>query len=400
MEIFSRLNIDFMGKRRVFLTLSALVIVGALFLLFTTGINQGVEFTGGAHVILRYVDPPRLADVRQQLLDAGLSGGSVTAFGDTGGREIVVRVPLPEKAREEAERRDLALRVANALRPADVVQRVQQGQIDLNVADHVTVARHLVEQGGLSEEQAEAAATILSDAREQQQGLFESVEEAASLEGMPEEAAEHLRNHAFVGPFALRGQEFIESSVSKEMQNKAIGAVFGALLGMLVYIWIRFKLVWGLGAIVALMHDTVITLGAFSLAGLEADLPVVAAFLTVVGYSVNDTIVIFDRIRENLATRGAGALAEVINLSVNQSLSRTVITSLTTLFVVVVLFLFGGPVLRPFSFVILIGVIVGTYSSVYVASPVVLFLTQRWAHREASGSARQKPPRVAKRVQN
>jgi preprotein translocase subunit SecF len=399
MQFFGETRIDFMGKRRLMMVLSGLLIVAAIFLLATEGIDQGVEFTGGAHVILRYVDPPQLSDVRAQLIDAGISGGSVTAFGDTGGQEIVVRVPLPPEERETEERSDLAMEVVNALRPEAVRERARAGQLDLNIVDQVTMAHALREEAGFESETAETASTVISEARKQRNGLFGSVEEAASLEGLPEGTVGFLRENTFVGPFALRGQEFIEASVSGEMQQKAYGAIVGALIGMLIYIWVRFQFVWGLGAIAALVHDTLIALGAFALAGMEANLPVVAAFLTLVGYSINDTIVVFDRIRENLKMRGTGKLMEVINLSINQNLSRTLITSLTTLLAVSALFFFGGPVIRPFSFVLLIGVLVGTYSSMYVASPILLLLHGVFAKREAR-EAKSKMPRAAKKVQS
>jgi preprotein translocase subunit SecF len=400
MQFFGETRIDFMSARRLMLSVSALVILAAAFVLYSQGIKQGVEFSGGAHVILRYVDPPQLSDVRAQLIDAGISGGSVTAFGDTGGQEIVVRVPLPGEEREEREHRDLALEIVNALRPESVRERAQAGELDLNIADQVTVAHALRQEAGFEPEKAERAATVISEARKQRNGLFGSIDEVASLEGLPEGTGTFLREHTFVGPFALRGQEFIEASISQEMQRKAFGAIAGALVGMLIYIWIRFQLVWGFAAIMALIHDTAITLGAFALAGMEANLPVVAAFLTLVGYSINDTIVVFDRIRENLKMRGTGKLEEVINLSINQNLSRTLITSLTTLIAVSSLFLFGGPVIRPFSFVLLIGVVVGTYSSMYIASPALLFFHNVFAKRGEARAAKAKMPRAAKKVQS
>jgi len=157
-----------------------------------------------------------------------------------------------------------------------------------------------------------------------------------------------------------------------ELIDKAIIAIIGSLIGMLVYIWFRFKLQWGFAAVAALAHDTLITLALFSIFNQEMSLPVVAAFLTLVGYSVNDTVVVFDRIRENLASYKGKDIADTVNLSINQTLGRTVITSGLTWVVVLSLFLFGGAALRSFSFVLTIGVVVGTYSSIFVASPIVV----------------------------
>jgi preprotein translocase subunit SecF len=188
--------------------------------------------------------------------------------------------------------------------------------------------------------------------------------------------------------FDVRGQSYIGPTVGKELVKKALWAVLGSMAGMLVYIWIRFEFQWGLAAVIALVHDTIITLGLFSLFGYEMSLPVVAAFLTLVGYSVNDTVVIFDRIRENIKARGGtvGNLPELINLSMNQTLSRTMLTSLLTWIVCVFLFALGGPALRDFAFVMVVGIIVGTYSSIYIASPF-LVVWQEWLGARAKHKA-------------
>ncbi len=165
--------------------------------------------------------------------------------------------------------------------------------------------------------------------------------------------------------------ESVGPKIGKELRSAAVWAVLFSLMLILLYIWIRFEFVFGVGAIVALFHDVLITLGLFTLFRLEISLSVVAAFLTIVGYSLNDTIVVFDRIRENLKLMRRETFVNILNLSINQSLSRTVITSTTTLIVVLVLYLNGGEVLRNFSFALLVGVIVGTYSSIFIATPVV-----------------------------
>ncbi len=370
MRIIRETNIDFMGKRYLWLSISAILIVLSFVAIAQKGIRKGVEFAGGAEVIVRYVQAPDLEVIRKQLKDAGFTGIAVTTFGETEGKEISIRVALEQKSGETG--RDLAQRIVEALRPADVTQKVAGGMLDLNVADEVTITRRLQVDAGLDEVTAQDVAAAITAWRKEHQGVFSSMDEVRKVPGVTEEAWAWLSEHAFVGPFALRGQEFIEASVSKEMRDKAYGAILGALGGMLIYIWIRFQFQYGLAAILALVHDTIITLGAFSFAGMEANLPVVAAFLTLVGYSVNDTIVVFDRIRENIAQKGEGKLLELINLSINQNLSRTLITSLTTWFVVAALLFLGGPVIRPFAFVLFIGIIVGTYSSIYIASPLLV----------------------------
>ena len=196
--------------------------------------------------------------------------------------------------------------------------------------------------------------------------------------------------------FVVRSQSYVGPTVGKELVKKALGAVLGSMAGMLVYLWIRFQFQWGLAAVIALAHDTIITLGLFSLFGYEMSLPVVAAFLTLVGYSVNDTVVIFDRIRENLRSKGGTVtnLPDLINASMNQTLSRTILTSLLTWIVCAFLFALGGPALRDFSFVMVAGIIVGTYSSIYIAPPFLVV----WQEWQAARAKNTPPPEATKTV--
>ena len=202
--------------------------------------------------------------------------------------------------------------------------------------------------------------------------------------------------------FVVRSQSYIGPTIGKELVRKAWGAVLGSMAGMLIYIWIRFEFQWGLAAVIALVHDTIITLGLFSLFGYEMSLPVVAAFLTLVGYSVNDTVVIFDRIRENLRAKGGTvtSLPDLINTSLNQTLSRTILTSLLTWIVCSFLLALGGPALRDFAFVLVVGIVVGTYSSIYIASPI-LVMWQEWVGARAKSKVPPEPPRPgAKKVRS
>ena len=166
----------------------------------------------------------------------------------------------------------------------------------------------------------------------------------------------------------------ISPKVGSELSAKAIMAIIYALSLILIYISLRFEFIFAIGAIAAIAHDVIITLGIFSILGYEISLSVIAAFLTIVGYSLNDTIVIFDRIRENLKTLKRGSIVDTVNKSINESLSRTIVTSMTTLFVVLVLYFFGGEVIHSFSFALIIGVLVGTYSSIFVASLIVVYM--------------------------
>ncbi|UCD38609.1 MAG: protein translocase subunit SecF [Fidelibacterota bacterium] len=196
-----------------------------------------------------------------------------------------------------------------------------------------------------------------------------------------EEAGETLSTQlqeALVGlEFQVRRLETVGSKIGGELRGKALQSVLFALLGILIYISLRFDRYYALGAVAALAHDVLITLGVFSLLNLELDLAIIAAFLTIVGYSLNDTIVVFDRIRENVKIFRKSDFFTTVNKSVNETLSRTIITSLTTFVVVLILYLFGGEVIKYFAFALIIGVLVGTYSSIYVASPLMASLEVR-----------------------
>lgn len=195
---------------------------------------------------------------------------------------------------------------------------------------------------------------------------------AKDLQGLSHKVKDIFSKSFGAETFEIRRVEMVGPKVGADLRQKGFMAVICSLLGMLVYIWWRFEFKFGVGAIIALTHDVIITLGALSLANKAIDLPIIAAILTVVGYSVNDTIVVSDRIRENRRRMGREKLSKVINISINQTLSRTIITSLTTLLVVVALFIFGGGVIHDFAFTLIVGVIVGTYSSVFIASPLLI----------------------------
>lgn len=206
-----------------------------------------------------------------------------------------------------------------------------------------------------------------------------------SLDNEPENFGQIVINHLYdslMEKAPADKNEFILSlgsvspKVGSELSGKALWSVISALVLILFYISVRFEFKFALGAILALVHDVVITLGVFSLTGYEITLSTVAAFLTIVGYSLNDTIVILDRIRENMKSSGTVMFESTINKSINQSLSRTLITSLTTLLVIMVLLLYGGEVIQPFSFTMLVGVIIGTYSSIYIASALLAYIYQ------------------------
>lgn len=204
------------------------------------------------------------------------------------------------------------------------------------------------------------------------------VEEAsAELQGLSVKIEDALASAYGDGQFDIRRVEMVGPQVGKDLRTKGVKAILYAMLGILVYISWRFELRFAIGAIIALVHDVLITLGAFSIFNKEIDLPIIAAFLAIIGYSLNDTIIVYDRIRENLGKHHKQSFPFIVNRSINETLARTLLTSGTTLLVVLALFVLGGGVIHNFAFAMLVGVLIGTYSSIFVASPVLIFWEQR-----------------------
>jgi preprotein translocase subunit SecF len=201
---------------------------------------------------------------------------------------------------------------------------------------------------------------------------------SSDVEGLSAQINDALAERFGENKFEIRRTEMVGPKVGKDLRKKGLQAIFAALIGILIYISIRFKLRFAIGAVVALAHDVMITVGVFSLANKEFSLPVLAALLTIVGYSLNDTIVVYDRIRENTGRMRRELFEKTVNISINETLSRTILTSCTTLIVVIVLFLMGGGVIHDFTFALLVGIVVGTYSSVFVASPLVVLWEKRF----------------------
>ena len=215
-------------------------------------------------------------------------------------------------------------------------------------------------------------------------GLPEQHDESALDQGR-QQIVDALQAH-YDNPFAVLNVDVVGPTVGHQLETKALLATLWSMLGMLVYLWFRFQLIYGVAAVVACFHDTLITVGAFALLNKEISLTVIAAILTLVGYSMNDTIVVFDRIRENLRLNRREALPDVVNRSINQTLSRTVLTSGLTFLTVLSLYIFGGQVLRGFSFALVVGILIGTYSSIAVAAPM-LVAWQEWRTKQGKAVA-------------
>jgi len=289
------LNIDFLGKRKAAMMISALLILISLGSLVFKGLTLGIDFTGGTLVEVKFDKAPKIADVRTAIAPKGYGNAIIQEFGT----------------------------------PEEILIRVQN-------------------------QDAEKSSSISTD-------ILDALSETFSADAV------EMRRVEFVGP-----------QVGEELTRAGIMAVLIAMLAILVYVTFRFQFRFALGADAALLHDITIVLGLFAVTGQEFNLPVIAALLTVVGYSLNDTIVVFDRIRENFEANHKRKIPEdettVVNSSLNQTLSRTLITSFTTLLVVLALFFLGGEVIHGFALALMTGILVGTYSSIYIASPVMMLL--------------------------
>jgi preprotein translocase subunit SecF len=374
MELFTDTRFDFMRYRRVFAVVSALlVVVGIAAVFFQERLNLGIDFTGGTQIILQFQEAPSEDELRQELAVLGMADAQIQRYGPVGSGEILIRAPLQEEAEEGT-----APQLMAAL---DGLYNAGREGLDLNQRGTEAITELLMEVdpeevAAIDEEAArlhytEIAESILGARRTA--GIFTQWEQIRALPQVGPEVAEALQEHAYLGSFSLLGEEVVGPAVGAELRQKGILAVVLSMLAMLAYIWIRFELRFGVGALVAIVHDVIVALGLFAIMGFEFNLTTIAAFLTVVGYSVNDSVVIFDRVRENLRRSRRYSLEDVINLSLNQTLSRTVLTSGTTLLAVGSLFFLGGEILRGFAFVLMVGVVVGTYSTMFVAAPFALF---------------------------
>ena len=216
-------------------------------------------------------------------------------------------------------------------------------------------------------------------------GIVGSLDDLRNVPGVSNSVIGRLRQNFYAGPFAVKGTDTISAVVGSDLRRKAELAVGLSFLGMLVYVGFRFKPIYGVAAVVALFHDLAITIGLFALTRMEISLTVIAALLTLVGYSMNDTIVVFDRVRENLRLIRKETLFRILNISINQTFSRTIMSSLTTFISVLCLFVFGGEVLHGFSFALVVGILIGTYSSIAIASPIV-----EWWYRSIEQKSKRK----------
>ena len=374
MEIFTQTKIDFLGKTKYFVGVSlCLLAAGAVSLVMKGGPRFGVDFKGGTLVYIKFQEAPRVGEIRQALEADGLQVAALQPF-EEAADDHELKVDLDLSGEEGAS--SAKDRVISALKR---VYPGEEAKLDFNNTDPQALADRLlaneeIMNSALSLEEMQTSVSALLGFRDQERsGLVRDAAELGSVEGVHPDIAAALAQETYLGSFAIRGASYVGPKIGKDLQWQAVKATFFALGGMLVYIAFRFEWVYGFAAVVAVLHDVLITIGFFSIFDREIDLTVIAGFLTVVGYSMNDTIVIFDRVRENRKLMRRQPLEGLLNLSVNQTLSRTFLTSGLTLVAVLCLFFFGGEVLRGFSFALVVGVLIGTYSSIFVASPILLW---------------------------
>ena len=376
-----------MKYKFIALSVSALVILAGLINIFWgKGLNPGIDFAGGTLIRVIFNNEVPISEVRQALSDAGIENSRIQEL-ESSKREYIIRTmqsPIDELSQEEMDAHEIIGNlVVSALRAPEESPLLEKGLLDLNSIDDSTLSLLLMDKyPNTSQETADAIISLRKSTG--YHGIISSFEQLAG-DGIDTEVIEFLKTKTFLSRLAVLNRETVGPQVGKDLRRKATQATIWALFGMLIYIGIRFKFAYGVSAILTLGHDVLVTLGIFSFTGREINLPVIAAILTIVGYSLNDTIVIFDRVRDNLKILRKLSFGGILDTSINQTLSRTIITSGTTFLTVAALFIFGGDVINDFAFTMIIGVITGTYSSIYQSCSMLYFWKKIFKPKKGMG---------------
>jgi len=382
MELFRGVNINWMGKAKYFVALSLFLLIVGWASVYRTvvvkhGTLYGIDFRGGTLVYVRFAGPPPIDQLRKGLEQAGLANSTIQGISDTQNVASKNDVVIGLEQTQSDESLD-----AGKQKILDVLRATFGGgasaKPDFNSVTPPDLAADLTRKDPLllgtnAGDRYTQLASRLTAARDSDHGgIVTSFDQLKNVDGVTPSVVSSLSNDFSLSNFAIRDADIVGPRVGSQLRRQAVLATLYALGGMLVYIALRFEWVYGAAAVIAVFHDVLITLGFFSLFHYEISLTVIAALLTLVGYSMNDTIVIFDRVRENLRLMKREPYPEIVNKSINQTLSRTILTSGLTFLTVLVLYLTGGEVLRAFSFAMVIGVMVGTYSSFGIAAPIVV----------------------------
>jgi len=369
-EFFRNTNIDFLGKKWYFLAFSLVFSVAGLFsMLFWHGIPYGVDFRGGTLVYVKFSHTPDDNALRAAMDRAGLHNAKIQTYDIPSNNEVLIDLDVQEtseKALDNGKNQIIKTLETNA----------PVGKQDLNNSSSLAIKNYLMDKdpmrlGSDAEQKYTQQAQAIVDARDKGQGgVLTSFDQ---LKGTVDQAVvASLPDGFFLSDFGVRNVEIVGPQVGAQLRKQALLATAYSLAGMLVYLGFRFEWIYGVAAVVTVFHDTLITVGAFSLLNKDISLTVIAAILTLIGYSNNDTIVVFDRIRENIKLMRREKLSEIVNRSINQTLSRTILTAGLTFLTVLALYLFGGEVLRGFSLALVIGILIGTYSSIAIAAPILV----------------------------
>ena len=385
MELFKNTNFDFLGKKWPFIIASLMLTVAGLgSLIIKGGPLYGIDFKGGTVTTVRFQQAPNEDQIRKAL--AAKISGEIVVQQVTGQNEVIISTDL----RDERELNAARAVVFDTLKSTFGSQA--GGKEDINLTTQAALADRirgpLASAGGsLTEPQLQELVKDILAFRNSapRSGLLGSYESLAGVKNVTPQVINVLKQETVTGPYTIRGFDLVGPKVGKELQTQAFSATLLALLGMLVYVGFRFEFIYGLAAVIAVFHDTIITIGLFSLLDKEVSLTVIAALLTLVGFSMNDTIVVFDRIRENLPQMRREKFDTVVTLSINQTLSRTILTSGLTFLTALALWLFGGQVLNGFSFALVAGIIFGTYSSIFIAAPILIYCREWMEKRRKDG---------------
>ena len=383
MEFFHNPNIDFLGKKWYFIAFSLIFsISGLLSIFFWHGIPLGIDFRGGTEVEVKFTSTPNDKAIRAAMDRAGLHDAKLQPLEPASSNVELINLPITETSEQALDRgKDLIISALEGAAPA--------GKQDLNNTSILALQNYLLDKDPLhagtnaKDLYATQAQNIVNYRDKTKGGVLNSLNE---LNGAVDPAVvSSLSDDFFVSNFHVQDVQIVGPQVGGQLRGQAVRAVAYSLLGMLIYLAFRFEWIYGVAAVITVFHDTLITVGAFSLTNKDISLTVIAAILTLVGYSNNDTIVVFDRIRENLKLMRREKLSEIVNRSINQTLSRTVLTAGLTFLTVLALYLFGGEVLNGFSFALVIGILIGTYSSIAIAAPILVAYQEWRASRKGPG---------------
>lgn len=373
MRILENLNYDFLGKRKIAYAISVTIFLIGIISVIVRGLEFGIDFKGGTEIVLQFEKPVDVGEIRTYVENLGLGTAEVKTFGGETG---------------------IMVRTEEQIIPSEIFPKVVEN-IEIAIEKYFpAIQRNIIDSTASSVtyefENSEITNAVIDKLFEtgfQSGHVSEELDNKQMIvrvsiaDWIKENLSEKVENN----PFIVLKEDIVGPKIGEELKQDAVLAIFFALIVILLYLGFRFKFVFAAGAVAALFHDVLITLGLFAALyglipglNLDIDLTVVAAFLTLIGYSINDTVVNYDRIRENLKIHKTRPLYDIINTSLSQTMSRTLLTSGTTLITVLILLIFGGEVLKVFAFTLFFGVIIGTFSSIFVASALVYEYAEKY----------------------